>query len=317
MSGGANRGLRSTCGHPWYDDYPMTQPADLKLATELAGMHAPSGQLTRRVGATLWPRPARVWIDGDRLCSDPGPGGVVTVDDTDRLLERFLRLADSDEQEIVTFAAQLGVLGICAHGLPSTHAALAVTFPDREGCNPIGWPSPYEPVLYWRSLARQAKAILRWAGLLHRGLPVDDEIRLTAARLVNETIPDFGGQILIRMEDADLLVVHLEDAEPTSEQDRVQLGWLVDQWLRIGDVRLAFSFAGSKGTLRFEPGGLFGSVATHVALAVARSAGIAFCASCTQAFPPRRSTQKYCSRCGDRARMRDAQRARRARRRSG
>src|SRR5262249_43694631 len=123
--------------------------------------------------------------DGDRLSRFVRPG--------DGLLREFVSLTrDRSGERILTFARSWGVLDICQHGLPWSHApgsgllANLPVLPDqfpapefRRACFPLGFTvnsgGGWEPVEVWRAFARQATVLLDVAARLHLGKPVHAE----------------------------------------------------------------------------------------------------------------------------------------------
>jgi hypothetical protein len=71
------------------------------------------------------------------------------------LLARFIGLHDKNERAYLRFAQRCGVLALCQHGLPATHA---------RSCSS----TQHEPVEQWRALAKQAHAIMRLRDAINR-----------------------------------------------------------------------------------------------------------------------------------------------------
>lgn len=106
--------------------------------------------------------------------------------------------------------------------------------------------------------------------------------------------------------------------EQMSEKARSLIGILVDDLMRLGDVRLGFEWTGPLPEVNLEPGGLFGALALELAFAVGRASGFAFCDGCGDVYAPTRrpahGKRRYCRECRDkRVPLRDAQRDHRRR----
>ena len=110
---------------------------------------------------------------------------------------------------VAAVAAQYGVLAVCRHGLPTTHAVTSgnpiwfgrAAFPQVTDCLPLGalddgfqrsmaedWTpvdptslAGWEPVSYWRQTARMLYSVLRIHGSVHD--PSDDAQRLAWSHL--------------------------------------------------------------------------------------------------------------------------------------
>ena len=80
--------------------------------------------------------PQELWLEGNSPEEVAGPGGwlnwqmgsqgteVALAKPVPDLLQQFLDFRGDDFQSVVGFARKWGPLGICVHGLPSTHSAL-------------------------------------------------------------------------------------------------------------------------------------------------------------------------------------------------
>ena len=98
-------------------------------------------------------------IDDDRPIEQPEPG--------QGMLNEFLTLQDADDEQIGAYARRWGILGVCHHGVPASHAAFAnaVERPCRllrEETDLYAW----EPLERWRYFSRQA-----WRNPEPRGPP--------------------------------------------------------------------------------------------------------------------------------------------------
>jgi hypothetical protein len=105
--------------------------------------------------------PPEIELSRDRLIWSPGLSRVTTgpiwreywIEKAPRpsLLEGFVRLADAPPEQIHDFASKWGVLAVCRHGLPSSHAST---------CRPLRVPGRtvvyWEPLKVWRHFASEA-----------------------------------------------------------------------------------------------------------------------------------------------------------------
>jgi hypothetical protein len=285
------------------------------------------------------------------LADDPD---AVQTHSGDGLLGEFVRLKDDQEGDrILKFAGRWGVLGLCRHRLPVNHReagaflrhVLSLRHEQDEAistgstleddpagstnhatpnvrCSPArshGW--FVEPLESWRRMAtvftlisqaaedarsqKVPKAEL-WSALGPRLLGVSDDYR--------RAVP-----VGRRLGVAPAPVSNLPPIdEQMSERARDLLGLLVDDLMRLGDVRLGFEWTGPLPEVNLEPGGLFGALAVDLAFAVGRASGFAFCDGCGDVYAPSRrpvrGKRSYCQRCRDRGvPVLDAQRDRRRR----
>jgi hypothetical protein len=95
----------------------------------------------------------------------------------------FLDLANADDQDILNYARQWGVLGLCQHGLPIAHEITPVQGQFAplleaqacEGKQQDGW--YYEPLDKWRYYASQMAAMVRLAVDLRNDRITEEEIQ--------------------------------------------------------------------------------------------------------------------------------------------
>ena len=247
------------------------------------------------------------------------------------LLREFAGLEDAPDERILRFARKWGVLGICRHGLPSSHS---------RRCMPWGGNSQSgkESVARWRYYSRRSRSLLLVASRLREpprwtadGLPVfpwtPAELRPLAFDL---------GSVLLEAERGNTKesAAVFGPAEPTLLLLDVWqvLTNVVNEWLALGNVRpvlLLSEFAGG-GRLRIvlAPFGkpwepefpLFGVLGMQLAFAVSATRGLAFC-GCGKMFEPGRQpvggARHYCDDCRESgAPQRDAARDYRARQRA-
>jgi hypothetical protein len=223
------------------------------------------------------------------------------------LLARFVRLADAPPRKIATFAASYGVLGICEHGDVWTHWKFSTSpFSYDADCAPLLWKKDHgfwEPLSSWRLYSGQARAMLNIAACLHGNPPkcgrIEDWARLGK----------FGGEL------------------GNIDHERFCLATAVNIWILDSSIRPYLEWGrfygrdnGSVGMVlantKAAAGGLFGALSVQLAMAVARSEGLAICSACGAAYiPPRRprvDENNYCESCGKRAAWRNAARRYRA-----
>jgi len=106
-----------------------------------------------------------------------------------KLLQPFLGLAEASPERILEFARSSGVLALCRHGLPTSHAPIAAqasvfstptAYPEVTQCLPLGAMDEgfqnemlgarvevtdglagWEPIAYWRATAKMMAAALK------------------------------------------------------------------------------------------------------------------------------------------------------------
>jgi hypothetical protein len=142
-------------------------------------------------------------------------------------------------------------------------------------------------------------------------LPLEELYGLPAVNLLGEETAEAGTKELPRKVTRPLEVDGVDVVRPrrsTVSEQRGLLTGAVRQWLEMGDVAVAFSWT-KVPAIRFGSYSLFGALALQVALAVARSQGLAVCMSCGRAYPPTRrpapNRNNYCQDCGKAAAKRD------------
>jgi hypothetical protein len=228
------------------------------------------------------------------------------------MLRRFVGLADAPPTKVVAFARTWGPLGICEHGLPSSHSI---------DCEPVGWNGRggWEPVEIWRRYARRARALLLVSDRLRTGSPGDiEELRPLARDLAAVLLAAgrFGGGTRTRVCPPDWWTL---------------VNSVVNRWLVEGDVRPRLLMSGNDArprlaltpTWRFPVPefSLFGVLGMQLAFAASGEKGLAFCSACGGGFEPgrqlRAGERHYCDECrASGAPQRWATAAHRARRRT-
>ena len=241
---------------------------------ELAGLYSETGPLERLppVGELMVPND--VELEGEWLCwgwrgdplqwttRRPGP----------HILSDFVRLADGDGPTIRAYARRWGILGICEHGLPSSHLGNENGTPR---CRPLSrredpaWRfDGREPLERWRHFARQARAILDLAASLHTDQPGQPEDWQVVVQHRKQPVPWW---------------------RPSVEAEWILLSSVVQEWIRIGDVRPVMARGPTQGRqVEFgsSAGGtrLFGTLACQLLFTIARVTGVAVCSACAAIY---------------------------------
>jgi hypothetical protein len=246
---------------------------------------------------------------------------VRTEREIQRLLWEFVKLADSSDETIETFARKWGPLGLCEkHHAALCHDAIYDQPESKPALRqmpdlffaPICPPSIErkgvysEPIEHWRRYSRRAGALVRVAGHVRLG----------------QTAAPTDWQILT--------------GSDGPENPFVRLGGAFNLWAWLSDLRPTVAVHPRTGTLQlclvshsanFLPdlqgrlghavgfrGGLFGALATHLLLATTGGAGLAFCSNpdCRTLYRPSRipaaGKLHFCKDCGAKAARRLAKR---------
>lgn len=250
------------------------------------------------------------------------------------LLAEFAALGalDDNGDEIRRFLLDRGVLGLCRHGLPATHAPETPLM--CQGVSDFHvWEERIERV---RSLARLFRSILLVrAQHVKRRMAEPADIRDVRRRMNGIRLIDFHyWDSEVRADESleeitqrfgylplgsALLDGHPDPVGSNGEpRYRGQRNWttfyefdsleteenyirgVVDEILRIGAVRIAMAPKGWRLEATTKSG-LFGSLALQLALSVSKAAGIEECAACHEFFAPKRrprpDRRNYCARC--------------------
>lgn len=215
------------------------------------------------------------------------------------LLREFVSLRAATNERIVDFAKKAGVLGLCKHGAPASHAPPRVDSKGRRdlGCEPLGWngSGAREPIALWRLYARRAAVLLRIA----------------------QRLREDGEPAAFSREDAELCGFALDAEWRTPQYTRGVLATAVNVWIDDGGMRLRLVDNGRGLELGLTPIGmvrvtlpLFGTLGLQLALAVSGERGLVFCNACKKAFEPTRRLvagfRHFCSTCGIKAMRRMA-----------
>lgn len=210
------------------------------------------------------------------------------------MLEEFVRLWDRDDDAVASYAATWGLLGLCEHGRGARHGELPGEPDTAQRCRPAS----RESILRWRQLSLAASEILTAAAELHQGRKPAFERAYPAHLLHGPDAPRAA-------------------SVPPPWMAKGLVGAAIGVFLQDGGCSTALrwglpknSTAGPQFTVM--PHSLLAAVGVQLALAIARTDGLAFCSACGRAYPPKRRPQagrrNYCPDCGVQAARRDAAR---------
>lgn len=201
------------------------------------------------------------------------------------MLEDFVRLHRKTNEEILKYARRWGVLGICAHGLPSSH---------DPGCSaqPVSDNSPYrrERLALWRHLSKRAASLSFIVEALHESTHTGERL---AKRLENHwkaVWPKWLGDDPKRMR-----------WRRTVEGNWSHVASIVNTCLEMGNVRPIMHRSGpSKAGFTLRGNGLFGALAVQMFFTINRT-GLALCTGCGSPFIPEKNPTegrgRFCQRC--------------------
>ena len=193
-----------------------------------------------------------------------------------RILSDFVRLADGDGPQIRAYARRWGILGICKHGLPSSHAGNEGGMPR---CQPLdrredpawrfdGW----EPLERWRYFARQAGAMLNLAASLYADRPGQPEDWQVVVHHPTQPVPWWHRSV---------------------KAEWILLSGVVREWIQIGDVRPVMARRPTQGHhVEFGSSAagqrLFGTLACQLLFTITRMTNVAVCFECAAIYTPTR-----------------------------
>jgi hypothetical protein len=203
------------------------------------------------------------------------------------LLPAFARMANAQPEEILDFTSRWGLLGLCEHGVPSSHNPPPLRGGGHSGERTWCYPTEQERIEDWRHFSSQARALLAIAVRVYRrkpGHPAD--WRTVYARSPSpEEAPWW---------------------ERTPNADARMLGLVIEEWLYLANIRPQFRWSEEVGGFGFDLGapGLFAHLARELAFTVARFDGLAVCSGCGYPYVPERRPRQdrlnFCSTCQDR-----------------
>jgi len=273
--------------------------------------------------ASGWIAPGEVRIDGANLLSTMGRRINPDRKTQRALLIRFANLKTKSDQEILDFAREWGVLGICEHGRPAGHQLTVLgnwTTPEalpeieRAVRNGLGFkiklkkstdlPRPFveqacecpkqdgwfcEPLQKWRHYAEQMSAILKLAVEFRSGkigTKEDWEIAMREWLIDNPGCDVYG-----------------VDETATG---RSKLAVIITHWLRVNDVRPVFEWSSTDLGIKLRSPALgnwflLPVLAMQLMLEVSNSLQVAMCSGCNEPFLLDRGQSlhrnSYCQQC--------------------
>jgi len=204
--------------------------------------------------------------EGYFVSAEPGP-----------LLWGFLSLFDeADESVFLGFAQSWGVLGVCQHGWSlDAHRTCQARRLSNKSRSEGNVEEHWEPIETWRTLARQAAALLDVGHRLRSGWKVEPALL------------------------ADLPPGAVVSAPRDAVPSRKLFAQLLGGWLFQAGVRPCTQWDGHKLSIHWGRGGTLAAVGTQLMLAMHQNMGI--CWGCGRAFErkrPRRSgLRTWCSQC--------------------
>ncbi len=292
-----------------------------KAGIEVDGINEPGGGIERQIPHDRVIVPKSIELDGDCLVWEYDyPWGFTEklVNLGDRILEKFLDLADANGLKVLRYARQYGVLGLCEHDLPYTHNPPPVlgrsysSIPEPY-CVPRGWNGgrASESIDTWRYFARVAMGLIRVARSQRRGncgqsedwqqvyqrVGFPDRLAAASPPGVTDVASDIVTFFVMRQK-WELL------------NDQLPLQRVVNEWINLANVRpcLSLLLTGAhrpvaRGYRLNYGGGLFGVLGVQLAYAVAGWHSFDFCSGCGRVFhpevAPRTGQRRYCQACRD------------------
>ena len=323
----------------------------LKQRLELAGAATP---LEQAIVPREWLVPDMIELRGARVCwrpSQPAPKFLGRRPAYSKrvpgsgLLEQFVALGNASGEDILRYARQWGVLGICPHGLPMSHdrRCMPMEFPNRQAL------TFWEPVQSWQFFSRHAKAILEIAVATHNSEIVESAAaqllcrppqpkrrvvphRVAVAR--RSALSDLATLRAVLKEHQNeylwedpfsVIDQHLSPVGRGSrkgnalERQRTLVTFAVNGWLEWGRARPHIVWNGPTPAIELTTGGflaadrLLGALALQLAYVVASSESVATCFACGRFYTPHRrpaaGRRSFCPDCGLRAAWRTSKRA--------
>jgi hypothetical protein len=274
-----------------------------------------------------WRRPSEIAIQSGQLVYS-ARSKLVELDPARPLdpLRSFTLLArDMNDRNILRFATRWGVLGICKHGLPSSHNP----FPQISGgpfrvlhskiagsksaCFACRNPTTgqwWEPLSDWQFWARVAFSVAELAVALQ-----DDKPSRHARQATNEHWKIMGYDPRYFEVSAHGGASVSPGWPPPVGLGRRLVSAYITDWLELTGVRPFFFWDGPERAFKLganSPDCLLATVGLQMMLLVNRSSGFSLCTNCGNPFVLRRgqssSRNAYCQPCGTRTAHRDAQR---------
>ena len=265
-----------------------------------------TGALERRIPVGRRPVFADIEVKSGCLSYRPfGETKIVSADDQSRkLLEDFLSLAEASDSEIEAYARKNGVLGLCVHGLPAGHESLRGR------------------LSFLVALSKQ-KPDTRFSVFDLLSL---QSIKPNPAKMDAPCFPELGSEDAppVLSEPIRLWRVYasiagdlLKVAASARERDRGELAETLDHWLALTPLRPC-CVLDKRGrlTLRLQPANplsaLFGVLGIQLFSAASGGKSWLICSDCGKWYPPERlprtGIHTYCQACGKNAAWRAASR---------
>lgn len=300
-------------------DYDLTMTIIQKQEINNRGVRRPIGPDSILVPKLVTLANGRVlWSFGDGFRTVQAAPGLLLefadlsqapkADTVGRIPDPSLDSRVTFEERVLAFAGRWGVLELCRHRLPASHA------PEVSGQSvPAAWCTPRrsagvfcESTVDWRCWANGFRTLLGIAANLGNGGAVsasDWEPVLELPNLVgNDFLRKRGSSELNYEKLSVVLNVLVSDAAIRPCLFRLENGWQI-------------KFSGGTGGC-----GLFGALVTQLMITSTLTQGVELCSACGRAyFPtrlPNRARRHYCSNCSrESVPLRDAAREYRRRKR--
>lgn len=272
---------------------------------DIAGIRDVNGLVDRPLPIHEPWAPAMVELVGDRLVWSNRPWPRRVDQTPRRLLTDFLELADKPDIAIRDYARRWGVLLICKHGLPATHAQDCWPLKLDQGGEYEYW----EPIANWRRFSRQAGALAHIAANILDGRIGDLEqwramYRESTASALSPSRAEDGNA---DSEDYPIKPQVFWRTAWDTQSDRLlrtersYLSESLGAWLRLANPGLVIQWPDTGPQLAFAGGPLFTRLALALVVATFGAGGIAFCSTCQGVYPPKRQPrvgeQNYCDAC--------------------
>jgi hypothetical protein len=210
------------------------------------------------------------------------------------ILQRFIRLHRESEDEILKFAKDWGVFGLCEHHVPASwcQRAPCVEKKDLRGSFIHSKVLDYqEDVTTWRRFSAAADGVIQLAAN-----PSRDPIELRKAVMPLLTAASAAARL-------DAITSQSKPKILRTVRGAVEAE--IEVWLQLGAVGLRFEHHGAGWKISFAAKvfpNLLGILALKLIFNIAQAEGIAFCSTCHRAYLPgaRRPSPRrrnYCETC--------------------
>jgi hypothetical protein len=229
-----------------------------------------------------------------------------------RALVQFLGLADAPKHKIHTFALKYGVLGLCIHKVPICHRILRIggqrpycvlgarTGPQNSLALGIVNLRGLEPLSAWRSLAREAGAIIK---LQQQGVSLTDKEYKQACEQATWLC-----KRLARLPGATRVLKSVAKTPVPLPRSRLseRLSTIVNEWLGCSGISPRILMDNGKYRFAMTPPedagpNLFAYLAIQLALALTSQTGVLLCAGCGAPFTPTTPSspqrRNFCRKC--------------------